>query len=993
MAMVSSSLPFDSRSLVGRQREQARLHGLLDQTLDGRGSLVLVSGEAGIGKTTLVRYLTQQAEERDAFVLSGGCYDLTTTPPYGPWSEIFDAYLPRDDLPGEVPVLLRSDGSATGAGSQAAMFAGVRGFFESLAATRTLILVLEDLHWSDQASLDLLRYLSRHLGDSGVLIVVTYRNDELTRSHPLFHLLPAIVRESDTEHIELGRLASDAIRELVALHGLSEKDRARLAAYLEQRTGGNPFFAIELLRAMESEGILNTNNDQVFLGAFDNASLPSIVLQVIERRLARIDPDARHALEVAAVIGQEVPFELWETVSGLGSSALDHVIEQALSAHILEEVSGSRNGRFTHALMREVLYAGMVPTRRWARHREIGEAFERWPRPDPDAVAYHFQQAGDDRAIDWLIQAGVRAENSYAWSTAAERFEAAAHLMEMVKERAAERGWLLWRIAMSLRWLDPERAVLRDEEARRIAEETGDRALAAISRSHRGLMLCFSGRVREGIVEMEASLAEHDRLTPDERSRLAGEVNPARGTALFWIALVGRYRECLDMGERALPEFEGIETRITEGQASMLDSTGIAGMQAGSACAGMASSFAMLGHPEMAEPLQKRAVEIFKGVNHHIMVGTCAMNELSYITLPYYADRRERREYWAEQAVSAQARALGAVRDDNVPRMNRLPLLVIEGAWDEVNELMPLHRRTAANAASRINSTVALATVARHQGRHDLAWDQVREALPLGPDTEPGDTQFQSAQALQRLAAELALDNGDLVAAREWIEAHDRWLEWSGATLGWAESHLLWSRCYQQAADMALARRHADRARAHATKPRQPLALLAVHRRLGVIATAEKCFAGAEEHLGKSLTLAVVCAAPFEEALTLLSLAELHAATGRPDEAWRHLDRMRAICTPLQATPALERATAIAAGLSVRRGQAAYPAGLTPREVEILGLIASGMSNREMADALFISVRTAERHVSNIYNKLGVNSRVEASRFAVDHGLTGSPSS
>jgi predicted ATPase len=201
--------------LVGRERELALLRETFDGALEGHGGLVLVGGEAGIGKTTLVQAFIAEAAEQGALVLTGGCYDLTVTPPYGPWLDIADRYPDDPSLP-ELPEVLKR---GTGVGeltSQLALFEVARDFLTEVATVQPLVLVLEDLHWADPASLDLLRFLARQLDGHRLLIVVTYRDDEVGVDHHLYRLLPPLVRESNPMRLDLRRLERPDIATLVA---------------------------------------------------------------------------------------------------------------------------------------------------------------------------------------------------------------------------------------------------------------------------------------------------------------------------------------------------------------------------------------------------------------------------------------------------------------------------------------------------------------------------------------------------------------------------------------------------------------------------------------------------------------------------------------------------------------------------------------------------------------------------------------------------------
>src|SRR5438105_3864885 len=225
-----------SPALVGRDREQALLREHLGAALAGRGGLVLVGGEAGIGKTALAEALCREATAQGALVLAGRCYDLSETPPYGPWADVFER-LPTEHGGSPLPAPL---GDGDPAPSQAALFRRVRDVLGAVAAERPLVLLLDDLHWADPASLDLLRFLARQLAALPVLLLATYRADELTRRHPLYQLLPALVREARAERLDLRPLADEAVRSLLQAWYSLGADEGRLVAYRRYRAEGTP---------------------------------------------------------------------------------------------------------------------------------------------------------------------------------------------------------------------------------------------------------------------------------------------------------------------------------------------------------------------------------------------------------------------------------------------------------------------------------------------------------------------------------------------------------------------------------------------------------------------------------------------------------------------------------------------------------------------------------------------------------------------------------
>ncbi len=903
-------------ALVGRAREQALLREGLAAALAGRGGLVLIGGEAGIGKTALAEALGEEAAARGATLAVGRCYDLTDTPPYGPWVELF-ARFPAAPTAG-----LLGDGAAEGVAGQAALFARVRDFLATAAAARPLVLLLDDLHWADPASLDLLRFLARGLAALPALVLVTYRADELTRRHALYTLLPALVREARATRLDLRRLDDAAVRALVrARYDLPADGESRLVAYLQEHAEGNPFYLGELLRTLEEEGQIGAGN----LGDLARVPVPPLLRQIIEGRLARLGEEARRLLGVAAVIGQTVPLALWAAVGGVGEDALLAVLEPAVEARLLEAEADGAGVRFAHALIREALYEGLLPPRRRAWHRRVGEALAGLPDPDPDAVHYHLQRAGDPRAVEWLVRAGERARRAYALLTAAERFEAALAALEARGDGARERAALLYRLARMRRYADPRQALAYLDDAAGLAAEAGDDLLAAYVACARGYMRCTAGEVRRGLAELAAGVAACDALAPDERARLAAlqedlgdppDEHHYRGALASWLALAGRYAEARAHGERVVA---GRPAPAGQGASFYAN-----------AWRGLGSAHAALGRPDDAGRAYARARKAYRAAEHWYQVGNSLAMELYEVALPYRAEALAERRRLATGAEEAWTRASGALAD--LPtRLAHLPLLILEGGWADARRLALATRAPGARAQWRPFATSLLALLAREQGDADLARSLVRERLPDGPATEPGGAIFLDTLTLQRLAAALALDAGDLKGARAWLEAHDRWLAGGGAILGRAEGALGWAAFGRAAGDPAEAHRRATAALAEATEPRQPLALLAAGRLLGRLDAAAGRHADAARHLDAALALADTCAAPYERALTLLALAELRAATADRDGARAALDEVRAICAPLGAAPALAAAEALAATLAAAPPPGRHTPPASPR--------------------------------------------------------------
>jgi DNA-binding CsgD family transcriptional regulator len=353
------------------------------------------------------------------------------------------------------------------------------------------------------------------------------------------------------------------------------------------------------------------------------------------------------------------------------------------------------------------------------------------------------------------------------------------------------------------------------------------------------------------------------------------------------------------------------------------------------------------------------------------------------VILPYQIDQPPERQRLEAELGEAFA-TLGTLFEPRAARIARVVSLALDGAWAEVVAIL---EQSDLHMLRLLGSTL-LAPLARQQGNAALAWTLVREGLPAGPDTPPEDSVCYILP-LRTLAVTLALDADDHDAARQWLAALDRWLAWSGSVLGQADAHLGWATYYRAVGESDRARTRATQALVAAAAPRQPLALLAAHRLMGELDLAAGQLADAEAQLAAALTLADACAARHERGLTLLALAEWCRTRGDIPAARAHLDTVRALCTPMGAALALAQADALAerlpalpAGPSpVRR------AGLTAREVEVVRLLAAGLTNAEIAAHLSLSPRTVNAHLTTIYGKLGVATRGAAIRFALDHGL------
>jgi DNA-binding CsgD family transcriptional regulator len=979
--MNPSLSPHSPPMLVGRDRERAVLRDALDAAMGGQGNLVLIGGEAGIGKTALAETVGREAEERGALVLVGRCFDLTETPPYGPWVELFATYAPAPDLP-PLPTPFATHGTVGAVESQTALFTAVHDFFSALSQQQPLVLLLDDLHWTDPASLALLRFLARAVARLPLLLLVAYRADELTRRHPLSQLLPLLVRESHAARLDLNPLSTDDVRVLVQTrYQLADAGAEPLITYLTERSDGNALFIGELLRTIETQGAIRNDGAQWSLGDLAGTRVPTLLRQVIDRRVGYLDGESQRLLAVAAVIGQVVPLDVWAVVGEVDEDTLLDVTERAEEARLLIGTADGAGVQFAHALIREALYEGLPSVRRRRLHRTVGAVLAEGRHPDPDAIAWHFSQCGDARAVQWLIRAGERAQAALAWPTAVQRYEAA--LADEEGMTVEERGWLLYRIARLLRQTDHARGLRYAQEAEDVAQIAGNPPLVIAARYGQGHILYLNGDYAAGAQIVWSIIPVLDTLTTEEIALIDQQdptttVTDMRGFAILIMATLGHYAEARAMIERA-PLLEAPPDMPMAGLSDEpWRAIGPHGYY------GLAALHDNLGHFAEAREAYARTC-LLAGIHHQVIIAWSARFFLVSMILHYAPESRAEARVLVDEAETVSERAAGTVMSDRRGMVRALPD-VVEGRWDAAERILDIAPVYPAWWGAAMGPYGYLK---RARGGREAVWERLRQGLPEGAASEPGTRPLAHTREALQVGAMLLLDTGDTEQAREWIDALSRWLAWSGAIRGQSACHALWAHYYRQIGQRDDAYTHAQQALAYAAEPRQPFALLVAHRLLGELSTAAGRYDDAAGHLDASLRLADACAAPYERALTLLAMTELHAATSASEPARTLLDEARAICEPLGAMPALARADALAAQLNATpSAPLAYPAGLSAREVEVLRLVTEGLSNPQIAERLFLSPRTVEQHLRAVYNKTGVPSRTAAVRWATDHGLT-----
>ncbi|MDP9236681.1 MAG: protein kinase [Chloroflexota bacterium] len=441
---------------VGRAPEQEQLAAALDRAIEGAGSLVMVVGEPGIGKTRLLEQFAAHARTAGALVLVGRCYDGDWAPPFSPFVEAIKQHAThtpqqrlRAQLGNDAGVLARivpalherlpniaEPPAIPAEGERYRLLEAVSDTLGRLAAKRPLVLVLDDLHWADKGTIAMLQQVARTSATQPILVLGAYRDVELDRTYPLADALAGLRREKNFERIALRGLDGAEVAEL--LDAIAEQDvPAALSEAIARETDGNPFFIKEvLLHLVEEKKIVQQDGTWTSKLSIAEMGIPEGVREVIGRRLSRVSETCGRMLTVASALTAGFSWEAISAICDAGDTALLDAVDEALGAQLIVERERGRYD-FTHALIRHTLYEELSTPRRVLLHRQIGEALERLYVADLSAhvgeLAHHFYEAdagtGGEKAISLCEAAGDAALRSLAYDEGVVQFERAVFLL------------------------------------------------------------------------------------------------------------------------------------------------------------------------------------------------------------------------------------------------------------------------------------------------------------------------------------------------------------------------------------------------------------------------------------------------------------------------------------------------------------------------------------------------------------------------------------
>ncbi len=536
---------------VGRERELARLDGAFRMARAGAGRLALLVGEPGIGKTRTVLEFAHRARRAHALVLGGRCYEGGGTPAFWPWIQILrECVARRDGDPvnggphaatlGQLLPELRersrdvAPSAPTSPATRFRFFDSFCALLKTLASRQPVVLVLEDLHCADVASLQLLTFLGGELATAAILVVVTYRDSEVPRGHPLVDTIVEVGRHRDVLRVPLNGLSETEVAQLLGFV-VGRTAGVDLVRVMQQLTDGNPFFVIELMRFLVDAGCLDDWKRLLK----SRVVVPRSVRDVIRRRRAGLSAPCDDLLVAAAVLGREFAVPVLQHLCRLPPESVLGLLEEAVERGIVAEApERASRFRFTHALVREAIYDDIGHAARCGWHRRAGETLEALQaervQPRWDKVAHHYAQcaftAGSPevrKAIDYSLAAGRQALALMAYEDAAEHFQRALQLIDDMTPLEPGRDKTSCEVLLALgdaydRAGDPERARASFRRAADLAR--GSTLPSHFARAALGLagQPVVSFEIPEPLIR--ALLEEALRVLPDEDSTLRAQV-------------------------------------------------------------------------------------------------------------------------------------------------------------------------------------------------------------------------------------------------------------------------------------------------------------------------------------------------------------------------------------------------------------------------------------------------------------------------------------
>lgn len=986
--------------LVGHADQLDALRQWVGQLTGGRSQCVLIAGEAGVGKSRIAAEAKSFAAERGFALLEGACFPQDSACPYAPLVDLLRAQLTAGALPaavverfaGELAPLLpdlvplpadpRPAPAPDPAQQQRRLFNALVACLTAAATSRPALMLIEDLHWCDESSLDFLLYLLRHPGPQPLLLVGTYRIDEV--GPRLGRWLAQLERERLAHELRLAPLSRDELGAMLrAIFALQRPVRVETIDTFYTFTEGNPFILEETLKSLIAAGDIFYAD-----GSWDRKPLaalriPRSLNDAVEQRVARLSADARQLLTLAAVVGRRFDFALLQRLARRDEGELLPLLKELVAAQLVVEESAERFA-FRHALTRQAIYAGLLARERAALHRAIAQeaegAYAGALDPHVADLAYHYFEAGSwEPALEYARRAGQRAQALGAPLAAVEQYtRALAAAGALAAAPPPELHLARGRAYATLG--DFEHARADYEQALHLAQAAGDGV--ATWQSMLDLGLLWAGRdYQQTGAWLRRALELANAL--GEPGRLARSLNRLGN----WHVNRGESEEGLGLHEQALALFEAEGDR--QGMADTLDLLGMAN--------------GLYGDTHSSVRQFGRAIELYRGLGDYAGLSSAlasrAMFSGGVSGAPMVNAYRGYDACAADLAESlGLARQIDWLAGQAYAEYTACPVCETFGEYGAALA----HARAALALATSIDHRQWMAAAHEALGQTYLALlapeqalRHLREGLALA---QALGSEVFSRKSTSRLATAYLLD-GDLPLAVATLAPipHDRpprTLEDRRMTMTWGELALA-----RGEAELAL--RIADQLAA--TPPgavRGPIpallrlkgeALLALGRAEAAAQALEEARSAAEAHELRPLLWTI-----------LRALGQAQQRLGWRKQARNTFAAARDVVGALAATldaaddAAELREQFLRAALATlpqelpptpQRAEAERFGGLTERERAVAALAAQGKSNQEIAAALVVSKRTVETHMGNIMGKLGMSSRGQVIAWAIGQGL------
>jgi DNA-binding CsgD family transcriptional regulator len=1001
------NIPFDSPVLcpvlIGRAHDLTTLRLLVDRAKSGQGQVVLLSGEAGIGKSRLVAEIKTYAAAHNVLIVQGSCFPTDHAIPYAPLLDLLRSFLSGYSSAlhaSEVePVaqaflpLLPDIGHVLADGTspltlpqldpeqeKRRRFESLAHFLTSQARSRPVLLVVEDLHWSDDTSLEFLHYLARRCPAHPLLLLLTYRSDEM---HPnLRHFLAQLDRERLSQERSLARLSRDEVEAMLrAIFALPPSARLELADPIYMLTEGNPFFVEEVLTSLIAAGDIFYANGRWDRKPLGELQIPRSVQDAVQQRTDRLSEPARQILTLAAVAGRRFNFALLQELTHHDEYHLLQMIKELIAAQLVVEES-TEQFAFRHALTRQAIYADLLVRERKALHRTIGDMMEYLYASALEShladLAYHFYEAGAwEKVLRYAQRAGEQAQAMYAPRAAIEQFTRALD--------AAQRGSIPFPTTL-YRLRGQAYQTLGDFERARLDYET-TLQMARIAENLRGEW--------QALMDLGSLWAERDYTQTgaycQQALELAGHMDDPITLAHTlnrlgnWHVNIEQTREALHYHQEALTHFQ--QAHDPQGIAGTYDMLGM--------------THALGGDLLQATANYQQAAVLFRelGDRHGL---TSSLSTLMLLGGIYETHTMVSGPVSFDECLHFGKQALTLAREIGQPSAEAYTLLSLGQTLGPRGEYAQAFEVAQAGLAlsEQIEhhewmtygywelGVLYLDLLALSQAQQQLeqalalaqevgSWNWIRIISGFLAPTYLLQREFAKAEAI--LTAALEPD-----AAIQTIGQRLVWAARADLALARGEPGLaldITNRLIASAANLS-----EERVIPHLWKLRGE-ALAALHR----AAEAETTLRAAQEAahaLGLRPLLWRIC----------IALGKFYQAQAREAEAEQAFSTARVLIEELAASVPnehlrahfLSQATAM---LPQKRplppDRAAKQAfgGLTAREREVAALIAQGKINREIAEMLVVSERTVETHVANIMFKLGVQSRRQIRVWAIEKGL------